>query len=146
MLYGRIHDLLEYHGPMIGYQDVDRETRERIRENWTWLELLQKLNARGIIPIIGPFCKRPGPLYWHETKTHKFDLICPFHAEKTPSLRGWPSGWFYCHGCQAQGDYFDFALAYLGESVCSALEFLANSLELDPNQGTLLVSDPILRS
>ena len=34
-------------------------------------------------------------------------VVCPFHAEKTPSLHVEPSrGVFYCHGCGASGDIF----------------------------------------
>ena len=29
--------------------------------------------------------------------------LCLFHAEKTPSMFGWPGGGFYCFGCQAGG-------------------------------------------
>jgi len=32
---------------------------------------------------------------------------CPFHAEKTASLRVWPDH-FHCYGCNAHGDMLDF--------------------------------------
>jgi hypothetical protein len=32
--------------------------------------------------------------------------LCPFHNEKTPSLRVWGSQRFKCHGCGKEGDVF----------------------------------------
>ena len=29
--------------------------------------------------------------------------LCVFHVERTPSLRIWPDGQYYCHGCNARG-------------------------------------------
>jgi len=31
-------------------------------------------------------------------------ILCHFHREKKPSLRIWPNGQFYCHGCHVRGD------------------------------------------
>jgi hypothetical protein len=41
-------------------------------------------------------------------------VLCPFHAERTPSLQLYPDGTFYCfgRGCKRGGTIFDFA-AYL---------------------------------
>lgn len=33
---------------------------------------------------------------------HAF-ILCPFHKERTPSLRVWPNGGFFCHGCHYGG-------------------------------------------
>jgi hypothetical protein len=33
--------------------------------------------------------------------------LCVFHVERTPSLRIWPDGSYYCHGCSARGDARD---------------------------------------
>jgi hypothetical protein len=38
--------------------------------------------------------------------------LCVFHNERTPSLVGWPSGRFLCHGCQATGDAASFVHAF----------------------------------
>jgi hypothetical protein len=34
--------------------------------------------------------------------------LCPFHADKNPSLSIGPTGVFYCHACKASGSVFDF--------------------------------------
>jgi DNA primase len=37
--------------------------------------------------------------------------LCPFHAEKTPSFYVMPAKrFFYCHGCGATGDCFDWVM------------------------------------
>jgi hypothetical protein len=38
-------------------------------------------------------------------------VLCPFHAERTPSLQLYPDGTFYCfgRGCKRGGTIFDFA-------------------------------------
>jgi len=39
--------------------------------------------------------------------------LCPFHNEKTASFSvNGEEGFFYCFGCQASGDIFDFLLPY----------------------------------
>ncbi len=38
--------------------------------------------------------------------------LCVFHDERTPSLVGWPSGRFLCHGCLASGDAASFVRAF----------------------------------
>lgn len=32
-----------------------------------------------------------------------FNVLCPFHQERTPSCRIWPNGYFFCHGCHERG-------------------------------------------
>ena len=40
---------------------------------------------------------------------------CPFHTEKTPSLRVYPgAGGWYCYGCHKGGDVIDFTREYFG--------------------------------
>ena len=53
--------------------------------------------------------------------------LCPFHSEKTPSfhvLRD--TGMFYCFGCQAKGDIFDFVMRTRGMEFVEALQLLAD--------------------
>ncbi|MCA9836637.1 MAG: DNA primase [Trueperaceae bacterium] len=51
--------------------------------------------------------------------------LCPFHNEKTPSFHvHQDKGFYYCFGCQAKGDIFDFVMQTQGIDFYSALEFL----------------------
>lgn len=66
---------------------------EQIRQNVDMLELVKEY-----VPAV----KRSG-------RTYK--ACCPFHREKTPSFSISPDkGLFYCFGCQAGGDIFDFVM------------------------------------
>lgn len=59
--------------------------------------------------------------------------LCPFHQEKTPSFSVNPIGqYFYCFGCQAGGDVFEFLMRYEGMSFKEAV------LELAHEAGILL--------
>ncbi len=52
--------------------------------------------------------------------------LCPFHQERTPSFSVQPSGKvYYCFGCQAAGDAFNFVMETEGLEFVGALEFLA---------------------
>jgi DNA primase len=52
--------------------------------------------------------------------------LCPFHSEKTPSFNVDPErGVFYCFGCHAGGDVFDFAMRIGGLSFSDARKELA---------------------
>src|SRR3954468_622039 len=79
------------------------------------LESLKELKARvDLVDIAGGYCslKRQGPVWW---------ACCPLHADKTPSFKVDPA-WqrFYCFGCGAQGDVFDFVAAAERLSVADA--------------------------
>jgi DNA primase len=53
--------------------------------------------------------------------------LCPFHDERTPSLSVQPSGKvYYCFGCQAAGDAFNFVMETEGLEFVGAMEFLAD--------------------
>jgi DNA primase len=53
--------------------------------------------------------------------------LCPFHDERTPSFSVQPSGKvYYCFGCQAAGDAFNFVMDTEGLDFVGALEFLAD--------------------
>ncbi|MGA2008543.1 MAG: CHC2 zinc finger domain-containing protein, partial [Solirubrobacteraceae bacterium] len=62
--------------------------------------------------------------------------LCPFHDERTPSFSVRPSGKvYYCFGCQAAGDAFNFVMDTEGLEFVGAMEYLADrygvSLELE---------------
>ena len=62
--------------------------------------------------------------------------LCPFHDERTPSFSVQPSGKvYYCFGCHAAGDAFNFVMATEGLEFVGAMEFLADrygvTLELE---------------
>ena len=51
--------------------------------------------------------------------------LCPFHAEKTPSFHVHTGrGFFYCFGCGAKGDLFDFVMQTQGVDFGEALQML----------------------
>jgi DNA primase len=53
--------------------------------------------------------------------------LCPFHDERTPSFSVRPSGKvYYCFGCQAAGDAFNFVMETEGLEFVGAMEFLAD--------------------
>jgi hypothetical protein len=61
----------------------------------------------------------------------EFKALCPFHPEKTPSFTvvNKDSGWFfYCHGCTAQGDIFEWIMRRKGLAFPQALRLAANSV------------------
>jgi DNA primase len=52
---------------------------------------------------------------------------CPFHNEKTPSFFVSPDrGSYYCFGCQAKGDIFNFVQEFEGLDFVGALKVLAD--------------------
>ncbi len=51
--------------------------------------------------------------------------LCPFHNEKTPSFHVHrDKGFYYCFGCQAKGDVFDFVMQTQGLGFADALRSL----------------------
>jgi DNA primase len=51
--------------------------------------------------------------------------LCPFHNEKTPSFHVHEErGFYYCFGCQAKGDVFDFVMQTQGLDFYGALQVL----------------------
>src|SRR5256885_9229594 len=58
-----------------------------------------------------------------------FKGLCPFHQEKTPSFTVDPAKQvYYCFGCGAGGDVFDFLRGAEGLSFAEAAERLATRL------------------
>src|SRR5579859_8030917 len=56
----------------------------------------------------------------------RYTGLCPFHSEKTPSFTVNPElGFFYCFGCHAGGDVFDFVMRMGGVAFPDALTELA---------------------
>lgn len=55
--------------------------------------------------------------------TRKVKILCPFHAEHTPSCTLFPTGGFKCFGCPARGNSIDFIIK-LGASFEEACEEL----------------------
>ncbi len=43
-------------------------------------------------------------------------MPCPFHEERTGSLKAYPNGSWYCYGCHEGGSIFDFAAKLTGTS------------------------------
>lgn len=61
--------------------------------------------------------------------------LCPFHDEKTPSFHvNRDRGFFYCFGCQARGDVFDFVMRSEGLAFPEALRRLGSrvGVEVEP--------------
>jgi DNA primase len=57
----------------------------------------------------------------------RYTGLCPFHSEKTPSFSVNPElGVFYCFGCHAGGDVFDFVMRINGVGFPDALAELAD--------------------
>lgn len=92
---------------------------EQIRQNVDLLELIKEY-----VPSV----KRSG-------RTYK--ACCPFHKEKTPSFSISPDkGLFYCFGCQAGGDIFEFLMRIENLSFNEAARKLAQraGIEWKPQQ------------
>ena len=61
------------------------------------------------------------------TGTNALSGLCPFHDERTPSFSINPlKKVYYCFGCQAQGDLFNFVMETEGVDFKGALELLAD--------------------
>ncbi len=70
------------------------------------------------------------------TRGDSFVGLCPFHNEKTPSFSvSNVKGLYYCFGCLAHGDAFEFISQTEGLSFKEALEKLASvaGVELPKN-------------
>lgn len=80
-------------------------------------EIKQKLS---IVDVIGEYVKL-------ERAGNYFKSRCPFHSEKTPSFHVSPDrGTYYCFGCGAKGDIFDFVEQFEGQDFKGALTMLAH--------------------
>jgi len=83
-------------------------------------DVIDEIRARtDIVAVIGEHVtlKKAG-------QNHKG--LCPFHHEKTPSFNvNGAKGFYYCFGCQAKGDAFNFLMQYEGRSFVEAAKQLA---------------------
>lgn len=58
--------------------------------------------------------------------------LCPFHQEKTPSFHVHAGrGFYYCFGCGAKGDVFDFVMQSQGVDFADALQILGRRAGID---------------
>lgn len=99
--------------------NMDSNIIEQIRQSVDLLELIKEY-----VPSV----KRSG-------RTYK--ACCPFHREKTPSFSISPDkGLFYCFGCQAGGDIFEFVMRIENLSFNEAARKLAQraGIEWKPQQ------------
>ncbi len=56
---------------------------------------------------------------------HRYDGLCPFHTEKTPSFQVYSEkGYYVCRGCDAHGDVIDFIMQYDGVDFKEACKIL----------------------
>ncbi len=59
-------------------------------------------------------------------KGRKYEALCPFHKEKTPSFNVDPDqGLYYCFGCGAGGDAIKLFMQHQGDDFPAAIEALA---------------------
>src|SRR5205085_838337 len=84
------------------------ESRDRVREAVDFVELVSASTE----------LRRAGPA--------RFEGLCPFHEERTPSFGIDPvQKVYHCFGCQASGDVFTFVQETEGVDFKGALELLA---------------------
>lgn len=57
-------------------------------------------------------------------------IRCPFHGERTPSLKFFDSGSFYCFGCRAGGSCVDFVARLYGLDPLGAARWLNEQFHL----------------
>jgi len=87
--------------------DLGRDVVDQIRE------------AADVIEVIGEHVKL-------KRKGRKYEGLCPFHQEKTPSFSVDPDrGLYYCFGCHRGGDLFKFIMEAERLSFPEAVERLA---------------------
>lgn len=69
--------------------------------------------GHGVSRKVPRFQSSLGPVRYSESG--KIIMLCIDHKEKTPSLRIWPDGGFFCHGCSFFGwvsEYEELAQVY----------------------------------
>lgn len=84
----------------------------------------QVRHGNDIVSVISEYVplKRRGQNYWG---------CCPFHNEKTPSFSVTPEkGFYYCFGCHASGDVFNFLMKEESIGFSEAVERLADRVQI----------------
>ena len=88
-------------------------------------EFIERLRVESdIVAIISDYValKKNGKNYWG---------CCPFHSEKTASFSVTPDkGFFYCFGCQAGGNVFNFIMKIENIAFFEAVKLLANKINI----------------
>lgn len=88
-------------------------------------EFIDKLRSESdLVSVISDYVplKKKGRNYWG---------CCPFHHEKTPSFSVTPDkGFFYCFGCQAGGNVFNFLMKVENITFFEAVKLLAKKLDM----------------
>lgn len=88
-------------------------------------DFIEKLRSEAdIVRIVSDYVplRKKGRNYWG---------CCPFHHEKTPSFSVAPDkGFFYCFGCQAGGNVFNFLMKVENIEFFDAVKLLAAKLHI----------------
>lgn len=88
-------------------------------------EFIERLRGESdIVAIISEYValKKNGKNYWG---------CCPFHSEKTASFSVTPDkGFFYCFGCQAGGNIFNFIMKIENITFFEAVKLLASKMNI----------------
>ncbi len=88
-------------------------------------DFLDRLRSESdIIGVVSDYVslKKKGKNYWG---------CCPFHHEKTPSFSVTPDkGFFYCFGCQAGGNVFNFLMKVENITFIEAVRLLARKMNI----------------
>jgi DNA primase len=80
----------------------------------------QVKSTADIVSVIGEYVRLK------KSSASRYTGLCPFHSEKTPSFSvNATHQFFYCFGCQAKGDVFNFLMQLEGFTFFEALRALA---------------------
>lgn len=61
-------------------------------------------------------------------------ICCPFHSERTPSLKLYTNNTWYCFGCGAHGDVIDFVSKIEGKTFSETIRLLALELGIGASE------------
>jgi DNA primase len=80
----------------------------------------QVKSTADIVSVVGEYVRLK------KSSASRYIGLCPFHSEKTPSFSvNATHQFFYCFGCQAKGDVFNFLMQLEGFTFFEALRALA---------------------